>query len=131
MGVRQRVEHLHRDMGGLRRRERPQAVAEIVNRLAAHELHHHEQLVVLTVQLVDGGDAGMAQTRERDRFTAEALEDVRVAQFGIEDLDGDVAVERLVDGLVDRSHASAPEAIDDAVFAEGFSEHGRGARQSV
>ena len=46
-----------------------------VEGLAAHELHHHQQLVVVPVQLEERRDVGMIQARERDRFGAEALED--------------------------------------------------------
>ena len=66
--VGERVEHLHAQLRGLRRRQRTEPLRQFVERFAAHELHHHQQLVVVLMQLVEGGDAGMVQTRERHRF---------------------------------------------------------------
>ena len=105
--VAKRIEHLDAEVRRLRWRERTEAVRQIVERFAAHEFHHHQQLVVLMMQFVDRGDAGMVQARERHRFAAEALEHLGVAQIGIQDLDRDLAVERLVDRLVDDAHVRA------------------------
>ena len=74
--VRERVEDLHRKVGGLRRRERTQALRELVHGLAAHELHHHQQIVVVPVELVERRDARVIEARERDGLGAEPLEDV-------------------------------------------------------
>ncbi len=50
----------------------------------------------------------------------------RVAEIGVEDLDGDFAIERLVDRLVHGPHAAPAEAFDDAILADGFTNHGTG-----
>ena len=47
MRVAERVEHLRCRGARLRRRERAEAIAKSSNGLAAHELHHHQQLVVV------------------------------------------------------------------------------------
>ena len=102
----------------------PMPIREIVERLAADELHHHQQLVLLLmVQLVDRGDASVVQTREGDRLGAEALEHVGVGQIGIEDLDCDLTIERLIDCLVDSTHATATKLVDDAVLPDGGADH--------
>ncbi len=124
MRVPERVEHLHAQMRGLGRRERPEPIRQIVERLPAHELHHHQQLVVLLMmQLVDSRDARVVETRERDRLGAETLQHIRVGQVGIEDLDRDLAVERLIDRLVDGAHTAATQLVDDAVLSDGGPDH--------
>ena len=65
----------------------------------------------------------MIETRERDRLGAEALQHIRVGQIGIEDLDRDFAVERLIDRLVDGSHTAATQLVDDAVLSDGGPDH--------
>ena len=120
--VAERVEHLHAEVRGLRRRQRPEPIRQLVERLAADELHHHQQLVVLLMmQLVNRRDAGVIEPRKRHGFAAEPLQHVGVGQIGIEDLDRDFTVERLVDRLVDGAHAAATELVDDAVFTDRWS----------
>ena len=81
MRVTERVEHLHAQVRGLRRRERPEPIRQIVERLPAHELHHHQQLVILLMmELVDRRDARMIEPRQRDGLGAETLQHVRVGQ---------------------------------------------------
>ena len=75
------------------------------------------------VKLVDRGDAGMIEPGERDRLAAETLQHVGVGQVGIEDLDRDFAIERLVDRLVDGAHAAATELVDDAVLTDSGADH--------
>ncbi len=111
------------EVRGLRRRERPEPLRQVVERLAAHELHHHQQLVVLMVELVDRRDAGVIESRERDGLAAESLQHVGVGQIGIEDLDRDFAIERLVDRFVDGAHAAATKLVDDAVLADSGADH--------
>ena len=124
MRVPERVEHLHAQVRGLRRRERPEPIRQIVERLPPHELHHHQQLVVLLMmELVDGRDARVIETRERDRLGAETLQQVRVGQVGIEDLDRDLAVERLVHRLVDGAHTAATQLVENAVLSDGGPDH--------
>ena len=123
MCVRQRVEDLHAQVCRLRRRERTDPIGQIVERLSAHELHHHQQLVVLPVQFVQRRDAGMVQPRERDGFRAKALEHIALAQLRVEDLDRHFAVECLVDRLVDGPHPAPPEAIENTIFTDSLADH--------
>ena len=68
----------------------------------------------------------MIQPREGDGLGAEPLEDVRVAEIGVEDLDRDFAIERLVDRFVDGAHAAPAKAFDDPILSDGFTNHGTG-----
>ena len=121
--MRERVEHLHREVRGLRRRERAEPLGQFVHGLATHELHHHQQIVIVPIELVERRYTGMIEPREGDGFGAKPLEDVGVAKIGVEDLDRDFAVERLVDRLVHGPHTAPPEAFDDAVLADCFTDH--------
>ena len=75
--VRERGERLHAEIGGALRRQRAHALDELLERLAAHELHHHQPLAFVLEQLVDGGDAGMVEPRDGDGFGAEPLARLR------------------------------------------------------
>ena len=59
----------------------------------------------------------MIQLGKRDRFAPEPLDGLGVHQVGIEDLDRDLTIERLVDRLVDGPHTAPAERLDDVVFA--------------
>src|SRR5688572_13934558 len=65
----------------------------------------------------------MVQLGERGGFCPEPLHDVRVGQLRVEHLDRDLAIERLVDRLVNGAHAAAPKRSDDAVFPDGLANH--------
>ena len=69
--VRERGERLHAELGGALRRQRAHALDHALERLAAHELHDHQPLAFVLEELVDGGDAGMAQPRDGDGFARE------------------------------------------------------------
>ena len=56
-------------------------------------------------------------------FGAEPLGDFGIVQLGVEDFDRDFAMQRLVDGAVDRAHAAAADAIQDAVLADVLPDH--------
>ena len=56
-------------------------------------------------------------------FRAKAFGDFRVVQLGVEDLDGDFAVQRLVDGTIDGAHAALPELVDNPVFSDVLPNH--------
>ena len=116
-------------MRSLRGRKRAQALRELVHRLAAHELHHHQQIVVVPVELVERRDARVIEARERDGLGTESLEDVRVAEIGVEDLDGNFTIERFVDRFVHGPHAAPAEAFDDSILSDGFTNHGTGAEK--
>ena len=122
--VRERRERLHAELGRALRRERAHARDHGLERLAADVLHHHQPFAFVLEQLVDGGDARMAQPRDRDRLRAEPPRDFGVVQFGVEDLDGDVAMEHLVHRAIHGAHAATAKAIGDTVLSDNLADHG-------
>ena len=75
------------------------------------------------MELVDGGDRGMIELGQHARFRAEAFHHIAVGELGVEDLDRDFAVERFIDGRVDRAHAAAAELFDDTILADRSANH--------
>ena len=122
--VRQRRQRLH----GTARPPRsagsaPAALDQVLERLAAHELHDHQPLVVALKQLVDRGDAGMVQPRDRHRLGAEPPRHFGIVQLGVEHLDRDFAIEGLVERAIDGTHAAAADAVEHTILADGLANH--------
>jgi hypothetical protein len=93
-----------------------QAVGE---RAAGQQLGDHEGNTVRLTEVVDGQDVRVTKPGRRARLTSKPFEEARlVGQRLPHDLDRDVAVEGRVVGLVDRSHAAAPDPGGDDVCAE-------------
>src|SRR6266446_5145046 len=92
-------------------------------RLTADELHHEEEVVLRSEELVNRGDFRMVQLGKRRRFRPEASHDSCVRQLGVQDLDGHLAVERFIERLVDGAHASPSQLPKDSVLADGLSDH--------
>ena len=83
---------------------------QLLERLAGHELHHHEVGSIRLVDLVDGDDVGVVQRRRGFGLLNEALLAGFVFQLlGAEDLDADEAVEAQIPGLVDHTHPALAE----------------------
>jgi len=116
-------EDLFDDFSGAFDRQRADALGHLLERLPCHELHHHQEIAVGAEQLVDGRDLRVIELGENGRLGAEPLDDFRVGQVGIEGLDGNVAVQRLVDGTIHDSRAAAANLLDDAVLADGPANH--------
>jgi hypothetical protein len=74
-------------------------------------------------ELEDGRDAGMIEPRDGDGFRAEAFGDLGIVQLGVEDFNRDFAMQRLVNGLVDRAHTATADTVEDAVFADVLTNH--------
>src|SRR5882672_7437266 len=91
---------------------------------AVEKLHHDEGLAVLLVNLVNGADVGMVQRGGSLGFALEAAECLRI--FGNvvgQELEGNEAAELQVLSLVDHTHASAAELLNDAVVRDGLADH--------
>ena len=58
------------------------------------------------------------------RFASEPFNGVLIDEVGVQDLERDAAVERFVDGHVDRAHTASANLIDNAVFPNRAAEHG-------
>ena len=48
-----------------------------------------------------------------------------VHEFGADDLDGHLAIERLIDAAVDDTHPAAADLLDDAIFSDRLADHRR------
>ena len=73
------------------------------------------------VKVVDVDDVLVLQRRDRQRLALEANRELRVLRDrGLERLDGDRAVEALLDGLVDDGHAARADLLDDAAVADAI-----------
>ena len=69
----ERREDLIDDVDGAIERQRSNAIAQLLERLAAHELHHHDQLRRRREEVVDRGDAWMIEARQYRGFGLETL----------------------------------------------------------
>ena len=101
----------------------PSTLGQLVERLTANELHHHEEVAIRAEQLENGGDLGVVQPGENRRFGAEPRHDLGVREIRVQRLDGDVAMERLVYRFVDDAGATASELANDSVLADGPANH--------
>jgi len=92
--------------------------------LAFQKLHNQEGSSLMVADVVDGADVGMVQGRRGAGLPLEAIQCLLV--FGIllrQELQGDVAAESGVLGLVDHTHAAGPELFQDAVVGDGAAGH--------
>src|SRR5207302_11215991 len=76
------------------------------------------------VDLVDDGDVGMVQRGGHPRLPQEAKARAFVPSSA-QHLERDLAVEAQVLGQVDLAHASASEALQDAVVGRRLADYGR------
>ena len=83
-------------------------------------------LAVFFADVVNGADVGMVQGGSGAGFAAEAFEGLRVAGEVVrKEFEGDMTAEANILRLVDNSHPSAAEFFQDAVMADGFTDHPR------
>ena len=123
VGVAERVQNLADQRRRLFDRQRPGPRDQLLERLAAHQLHHHQQAIVVAKQLVDGRDVGMVDLGERHRLGAEAAHEIVFDQLGADRLDRHLAIERFVDTAIDDAHAAAADLVEDAVLAQRLADH--------
>jgi hypothetical protein len=123
MGMFERRQDPIAQVGGAGRGQRSHASGELLEGLAADQLHHHQELRLRAEQLVDGGDFRVIEPSEDRRFGAEALQDVGLGKAPVEGLDGHFAPERLVHGPVDHARAAPAKLSDNPVFAGGCADH--------
>jgi len=74
--------------------------------------------------LINGADIGMVQSGGRTRFAPEAFQGLVISRevFGKE-LQGDLAAQGQVFGLVDHTHPAASEFFHDVVMRDSFADH--------
>jgi hypothetical protein len=98
---------------------------EVAQRPPVHELHDREGQPRRLADLVDRDDVGVVEGRGRARLLGEAAQPVRDRSEGLgQELDGDVAVEVVVAGAVDLTHAPRAQLVEELVPAEPHADDG-------
>src|SRR5579864_9835183 len=90
-------------------------------------LHHDESLPARLIDLVNSADIWVIEGRSGARFALKTLESLCVGGDVLgKELEGNEASQLDVLGLIDDTHASAAEFLDDAVMGDGLADHGSG-----
>ncbi len=110
------VRHLHRDADSVAGLEGTGLLDALLHRTAGEVLHDNERRIVDFADVVDRDDVRVRKLRERARFLHEHPAEVSIGcGRGVEDLQGNVAVERLIAGEVDLRRAAHSERLLDLV----------------
>ena len=117
LGETQRLADLPRQMQGVRRRQRPPARERLLERLPVAKLHG---VVVRAVggdaEAEDAGDIRVAQLGGGAGFAEKAVAHLGAAEdTGIDDFEGDIAMQVGVTGLVGHAHRATAQFEDAAV----------------
>ena len=101
-----------------------------VGQRLARDVFHHEQISVTDrLEIVDRGDVGVVETRQRQRLLPKPAARLLVAeQAGRQHLDRDLAVQPFVLGQVDFAHPACADQRNDFVVAERGSDERRQVR---
>ena len=106
-------------------RQRVLGADEVAQRPPVHELHDREGQPRRLADLVDRDDVRVVEGGGRARLLGEAAEAVRDRGEGLgQELDGDVAVEVVVAGAVDLTHAPRAQLVEELVPAEPHADDG-------
>ena len=99
----------------------------VFQRQSVQKLHGDERLSVVLTNFVNRADVRVVQGRRRAGFPAEAFQRLRILREALrQKLQGDKAAQLGVFRLVDDTHATATELLDDAVVRNGLADHWRG-----
>ena len=121
--VLKRRQDLVGEAAGAIKRYRSQTLQQFLERLAANELHGDHEVRFRLEQFINRGDFRVVELGERRRFSAEPFDQVGPGKVWIQDLDCDLAIERLIYRFVHGAHSAPPELPDDSVFADGLTNH--------
>ena len=113
----QHVGHLRRDAQSFLQRNRALQDRRS-KRLTLDHLHGDVCDVVDAADVVDGHDVRMIERRGRARFLLEAAEQLRAGHIRRKNLDGHVAIELRIAGLIDLAHTTGADRRHDAVRPE-------------
>src|SRR5271167_2661183 len=92
----------------------------MLQRHSVQKLHGDEGLSALIINLVNGADVWMIQSGRSLRFALESGQSLRILGYFIgQEFQGDETMQLHVLGLVDDTHATAAELLDDAVVRDG------------
>ena len=91
-----------------------------------HEFHGDEQLVIRGPDLVNRDEVGVRDLGHRLGFTQQSFAPTTadVPDMGTQDLDSEVAIERVIVSGIDDTHTAGAEAIDDSVAPDGLGDCG-------
>src|SRR4029077_16427961 len=85
------------------------------------QLHGDERLAGGVIDVINGANVRVIEGRSRLRFTAKALEGLGIIlQFSGKEFERDQATQAGVLGLVDQTHAAAPQHIENATMGNGL-----------
>src|SRR5208283_4501529 len=88
------------------------------------KLHGNERMTIVLADFVDRADVGVVQGGSCACFPAEAFERLRVLSYVLgQKLQRDKAAKFRVLGLINNTHASAAELLDDAVVRDDLADH--------
>jgi hypothetical protein len=91
----------------------------MLQRHSVQKLHGDEGLAALVINLVNGADVRMIQGGRSLRFALESGQSLRVfGDFIGQEFQGDETMQLHVLGLVDDTHATAAELLDDAIVRD-------------
>ena len=94
------------------------ALDPVLERLAANVLEDDVRVPVVLARVDHHHDVRVRESRDGARFAAEALERSFVlGDVPMQDLDRDLALERLVERAIDRRHPAGPDPVFDPVAA--------------
>ena len=96
----------------------------MLQRHAVQKFHGDEGLTVVLIDFINGADIGMVQGRGRLRLALEAGQGLGIfGDFIGQELQGDKPVQGNVLGLVDHTHPSAADFLDNAVMGYDLVNH--------
>jgi hypothetical protein len=91
---------------------------------SVQKLHSDERLPVLLVNFVNRADVRMVQCRRSLGFTLEASKSLCILGYIIrQELEGNQAAQLHVLSLVDHTHPTPAQLLDDAVVRDGLADH--------
>ena len=104
----------------------------MLERHAIQKLHGDEGLPVLLANVVNGADVGMIQSRGRLGFALKARQSLRILGDIVgKELQRDEAMQPRVFRLIDDTHATAAQLLNDLIMGDGFTDHSFPARRST
>jgi hypothetical protein len=120
MQVGQALGNGDKDRPGIVRAESWFTGQAIRERAALAQLHDEERLPanvrIARIDVVDADDPGVGGRGQRASLILEALREIRIPRkIRQQDLDGDIPVESLVMGSVDRRHPSGTDRAEDPI----------------
>ena len=91
---------------------------QVVQRLARHQLVGQIRPAVDGADAVDAGDVRVVEASDRPRLVEEALVGAAIRGLGVDELEGDRAVEHAVAPEEDRAHVPCPQRPEHVVVVE-------------